>query len=535
MSNAIPADEYARQTKTLTATVNRLRGWVGTDDSKAPELANALVALTAHQLRGHAFREAAVETQESLNIAARLVASHGPLGPYTPKEDAVRLVTAAIQLAVVLTEAGQTEAAGQALATAENLVRTLARHGLDVDAGTEVHSWALIARCRIALADDQPGPANAAIDAAAQGTDFQELDRLTALAAARWAAGNQRDSIAAAWRAVEYHDSLTGNLLAVAARLAPARTARLSQPMSGLRGDLADRLMAVGDTETALMIRRQLIEALEPLAEVRGHLGAAELAAARRALADDLARVGRSYEAEELLSLPGVRMAAARSVLEPIGQAVDWSPLGSDEPFVTATTELSGDTLEDTAARAEAARTEAVRIEHEKANQAEQFRRQEAEAQARASAQREAEERREAEQRLRDQAAEADRAKAEQAAAVAESQRQRAQRLAAHEQAQREREAQLRDEAERAADPLVAARARLAACRTAGDRQGSYAAAQDVVAELRGRFTANPSAVNELIVALQELATAQRQAGDWWGSRRPAKEAKELTRRWLRR
>ncbi|MDO4784953.1 MAG: hypothetical protein Q3997_07720 [Propionibacteriaceae bacterium] len=537
MNTSIPADEYARQTKKLTATVNRLRSRIATDESKTAEFGDALVALTEHRLRGHCFAEAALEAQEALSVAAKLVAGHGPLGPYTPAEDATRLVRAAVHLAVVQTEAGQAEAAAQVLATAEGLIRTLSAHGLRLHAGPETNVWALVALSRVALADGDAARANATIGAAPAGVDFQELDRLSALADARWAAGRATDSIAAAWRAVERHDEMTAGLLASAKRLAPARLARIAQPLSGLRAHLADRLAASGDIEAGLSVRRDLVSALEALDGLLGATGAAELAAARRALADDLLRTGRSAEAETLLALPGVRAVSPRQPIEAVTEQLSWQPLSPDEPFADSQVG-AGAGLEDAAARAEEVRAEASSAERERARQAAESAQRQAEQDARAAAERAERERVAAEERERLAAEQRARAEAERAAAeraaIAESQRQRAERLAAHEQAQREREAELRAEAERADDAVEAARARLAACRAAGDRAAAYGAALEVVAELRSRFTADPAVAGELVAALQELATAQRQAGDWWGSRKPAKEAKELSRRWLR-
>ena len=48
-------DEYAQQGKKLASSVQRLRGWVGSDPSRAPELADALIQLTAHRLLGHGY------------------------------------------------------------------------------------------------------------------------------------------------------------------------------------------------------------------------------------------------------------------------------------------------------------------------------------------------------------------------------------------------------------------------------------------------------------------------------------------------
>ena len=48
-------DLYAQRGKALGSLVQRLRGWVGSDPSREPELADALVELTAHRLLGHGY------------------------------------------------------------------------------------------------------------------------------------------------------------------------------------------------------------------------------------------------------------------------------------------------------------------------------------------------------------------------------------------------------------------------------------------------------------------------------------------------
>ena len=96
-----PQDPYAQRSKTLTSAVQRLRGWVGSDPSRAPELADALVELTAHRLLGHAYTAAAPEAQEAVRRAAQMLTANGPIGPYTSVTDAVRYVDAVVHLATV--------------------------------------------------------------------------------------------------------------------------------------------------------------------------------------------------------------------------------------------------------------------------------------------------------------------------------------------------------------------------------------------------------------------------------------------------
>lgn len=519
MNAPIPPDAYAQRAKQLTATLNRLRGRVGTDESKTPELADALLDLTGHRLLGHEFAEAATGAQESVALAARLLASHGPLGPYTPADAATRIVTAMVYLATVQTEAGRVEDAAQSLVSADTVLAAMRTHAVNVVVPAEARAWEGIARARTALAEDDPADANARIDAVAVAPEFQELDRLQTLAAARWAAGALDQSVAAAWQAAERYERDYAPIV-LARGIAPARLARLTQPLTAVYADLADRLAALGDLEAAITTRRTLADRLGALAEQRGRQGAAEWAAARRALADDLAMVGREHEAAQLMAAPGVQAAPSRPGLEAPETSISW---------VGASSELA-----DAAARAEAARAAAVRAEREHAEAVERERRVRAEREAeRIEAERRAAEERAQAEREAAELAEAEREAATQAA-IAESQRQRAQRIADHERAQREQQAELLAAAHQAVDELESARSRLAAARAVGDRQAAYAAAQAVVVELRGRFTSDASVAPELIDALNDLATSQRQAGDWWGSRRPAKEAKELTKRWTR-
>src|SRR6478609_4280591 len=142
-----PQDPYAQQAKKLASTVQRLRGWVGSDPSRTAELGDALVAVTAHRLLGHAYADAAAEAQESVVLSGKLLAEHGPIGPYTPVTDAVRYFTAAVHLAALQAGVGLVDAAGRTMqATVEwqdTLPKSLAlvEH---LDPATAV--WALASR-----------------------------------------------------------------------------------------------------------------------------------------------------------------------------------------------------------------------------------------------------------------------------------------------------------------------------------------------------------------------------------------------------
>ena len=85
-----PTDTFAQTTRRLASEVQRLRDWAGGDPERQGRVAEALVELTAHRLAGHAWAEAASDAQEAVTLSARVLATHGPVGPYTPRPDAVR-------------------------------------------------------------------------------------------------------------------------------------------------------------------------------------------------------------------------------------------------------------------------------------------------------------------------------------------------------------------------------------------------------------------------------------------------------------
>lgn len=82
-----------------------------------------------------------------------------------------------------------------------------------------------------------------------------------------------------------------------------------------------------------------------------------------------------------------------------------------------------------------------------------------------------------------------------------------------------------------AADELESARATLADAKASGNRQQVLAAATALVAALRPLAEAEPGRHGAALVgALEDLGDAKFRAGDWWGSRAPKKEAKQLAR-----
>ena len=158
-------DHYAQQTKALASSAQRLRGWVGSDPSKAPELADALVELTAHRLLGHGYAAAAADAQEAVRRAAELLAAKGPLGPYTSITDAARYVTAVIQLAAIQAGLGMPDAAGRTIESLRDINDQLG-DGLRSQLKPQTVIWALLCSARAALVSMDVAAANAYADAA---------------------------------------------------------------------------------------------------------------------------------------------------------------------------------------------------------------------------------------------------------------------------------------------------------------------------------------------------------------------------------
>ena len=118
-------DPYAQHGKTLASLAQRLRGWVGSDPSRAAELADALVELTAHRLLGHGYAAAAADAQDSVRRAGEILAASGPIGPYTSITDAARYVTAVVHMAAIQTGLGLPDAAGRTIESLQDMQEQL--------------------------------------------------------------------------------------------------------------------------------------------------------------------------------------------------------------------------------------------------------------------------------------------------------------------------------------------------------------------------------------------------------------------------
>ena len=468
-------DPYAQRGKALTSLVQRLRGWVGSDPSKAPELADALVELTAHRLLGHSYAAAAADSQDAVRRAGELLAASGPIGPYTSISAAARYVTAVVHLATIQTGMGMADAAGQTMESLEDIREQLREHRLEVPLQPETVIWALSCSSRSALVFGDVAAANAFADAAVvrlaetelgsdPDTAYLALDVNRLASDSRWAAGRSEEALSYLYAAKDPYDGLVAGRLDEPGRLSPALVERLAEPLFGLYRDMADRLLALGEVDLGLATRRRLIELLHGLAGRLGEPTRAQLATALVDLARDLSKLDRLTEAnfadsEAAAIMPREQVAAqdlARGVVTRVTEMITWNPLPSTAAYATTTAASINTKIVDlaalqrawqqrTAAWLQAERGEAHRRELDIAEQA----RVEA---ARREAERIEAERAAAEQRAVEEAnaATAERLEAEQRAQAAEAERRerkqrRQERMEAHRLEVQRREAERQD------------------------------------------------------------------------------------------
>jgi hypothetical protein len=311
-------DGYAQRGRSLSSSVQRLRGWVGSDPARTPELADALIELTAHRLRGHGYATAVADAQEAVQLTARLLTANGPIGPYTSVDDAVRCLTALAHVATIQAGSGRPDAAGRTLDSLEDLREQL--DGLPVveRLKPETVIWALAGRSRAALAAGQVDVANAYVDALLDrlsesgladstaggeagdeaGAAYLVIDAERLASDCRWAAGRAEEALTRLHLAKDRYDEVVAGRLREPGRLSPALTERLAEPLFGLYRDMADRLAATGLVDLALATRRDLAEILEGLVGRLGDRVRIQLASALADLAGDLLAVDRLDEAE---------------------------------------------------------------------------------------------------------------------------------------------------------------------------------------------------------------------------------------------
>jgi hypothetical protein len=330
-----PQDPYAQQGKQLASLVQRLRGWVGSDPSRAPELADALIQLTAHRLLGHGYAAAAEDAQDAVRRAAELLAAKGPIGPYTSVSDAARYVSAVVHMAAIQAGLGLPDAAGRTLDSLTDIQEQLG-DGLLRQLQPKTAIWALSCNARAALASGDVAAANASADAAlARLTEsgleddadspYLAMDVDWLVSDCRWAAGRVEEAVAFLHAAKDRYEEVVDGRLAQPARLSPALLDRLAEPMFSLYQDMADRLAVVGEVDIRLMIRRRLVELLRGLTARLGDPARLQLASALTDLANDLLESGRADEAAAAAS----EAAAIEHAVERAGQAIEDSRRGT--------------------------------------------------------------------------------------------------------------------------------------------------------------------------------------------------------------
>ncbi len=312
-------DGYAQRGKTLASAVQRVRGWVGSDPSRQPELGDALVALTGHRLRGHEFAAAGADAQDSVRQAAQLLTAQGPVGAYTTAVDAARYDTAVVQLASVQLGLGLAEPAGRTVASLDELHEQFLALRLELPLAPETVVHALACTAAGALASGDVITANATADDALRhlraaglhedpDAAYLALDVDRLLSDVRWAAGRPVDALGHLHRARDHWVAVVEGRLDAPAGLSPSLVERLAAPAFPLHRDLADRLLATGEIDLALVTRRTLVDLLRRI----GAPGRRQLGPALADLATDLLVADRIEEADE---------ASAESVAVPGGPA----------------------------------------------------------------------------------------------------------------------------------------------------------------------------------------------------------------------
>ncbi|WP_028707424.1 hypothetical protein [Propionicicella superfundia] len=332
-------DNYPAAAKRLASSVTRLRGWVGSDPARQPELADELVRLTDERLDACAWVEAATDAQESVALSGRLLAAHGSFGPYTPADDAARFVHATVQLADTQAGLGLPDAAGASVATALAVLEQLPALDLVRDPRTRLR--ALVAQVAAALATGDAGGANTSADAAIVALDVTPgvppllaLRVLSAVADARWAAGRREEGLAWSRAAVEHYRRSVD--LSSPAKVNPTRLARLAERLHPTFAALSGRLADEGEVASALAVDREAVAALASLTaripEATAWLGLAEaelathlLAAGRPREAFDVAQDAAAHSPSDAAALAAGQ--ALRAMGDPQGAVAELEPL----------------------------------------------------------------------------------------------------------------------------------------------------------------------------------------------------------------
>jgi hypothetical protein len=358
-----PQDPYAQQGKELGSLVQRLRGWVGSDPSRTPELADALIQLTAHRLLGHGYAAAAEDAQDAVRRAAELLAAKGPIGPYTSVSDAARYVTAVVHMAAIQAGLGLPDAGGRTLESLKDIQEQLGERLLrQLQPQTAI--WALSCSARAALALGDVAAANAGADAALArlsesglehdaDSQYLAMDVDWLVSDCRWAAGRVEEAVAFLHGAKARYEDVVDGRLEQPARISPGLLDRLAEPQFSLYRTMADRVAAIGELDIRLMIRRRLIELLRGLTGRLGDPARLQLASALTDLGNDLLEYGRVDEANaaaaEAAAIEQAVEGARPTVADPArgtvrrgAHAVTWTPLPPTTSYEATTASAAG-------------------------------------------------------------------------------------------------------------------------------------------------------------------------------------------------
>ncbi len=330
MADTTPRDEHAKALKQATSMAKQLRTRVLSDPAKSDELVDQLNEATALRLVAHRWADAVAEAQEAVQAADRLVASRGPVGPYTPMVDAARYFSALGHVARLQTGMGFAQGGAQTAEVAYSWADQLTTPGLPAHLAPRDAVLTLLAVTSGLLFSGDIAAANAHADAAvarAREAGFGDdphlvallLDALLAQADARWAANLPADAVVANREALEVWQRWTADDLQQLPRMTKPHLDRVATPLVTIQRDVAERLAAQGDVEGSLALREQMADLLHKMAARRSEQGRVDLALARGEQAEALLGAGRVQEAQVAAEAALEALQKLYKVEKPVG------------------------------------------------------------------------------------------------------------------------------------------------------------------------------------------------------------------------